>query len=295
MDTPPPKIRIVMEGTPANGNNIPLSEFARIIDSFLKLLKETQKDAKKDKNHSDCNFFISRLSHSSPACLEIMTAGAKPGEVAAIFNSLFAQKQMIKSDAKSDAKINKANSEEDNALSKTLLKRWETLVKYNDDYVGSLKIESANVRLAKPAAKSISVSDIKADIKRVCKIRSKELVCRTSFRGWVEEINLHEKGQLKVYPRVPQWNTVSVNFDVNDKELKATVIQSIGKAAEISGMARYRPNLALPYQMKMEEMRILPDDKDLPKLSDLEGAYPNITSGRTVQEFMDDIRKGWER
>lgn len=270
------KIRIVMEGNPTNGNNIPLSEFVLIIDAFLKLLNETAKSetAKSGlKKNAHCDFLISNLSHSSPAYVEITQNSTEQSVAQSVFKSLIDQEQIIKSEKE---------------LSDGLLKRWVALAKYNEKLVSSCTIELFEDQCQ---VNSISISNIKTDILHLQRIPVKKQDYRTSVTGRVEIVDLHNQ-QLKVYPRVPQWNSVDVFFA---DQFADDVIKSIDKVVEISGMARHRSSDILPYEIKMESIRILPDEKDLPHLSDFEGAAPNITGGKTVQEFMDDIRKGWRR
>lgn len=125
---------------------------------------------------------------------------------------------------------------------------------------------------------------------------SQELVCYTSAKGKLELINLDGDGKFMIHPLVDVWNSVEVSFNTKDAALKEAIISSADKVVEVYGKGYYREDgEALPYKMELESIRRVPDSKDLPKLSDFAGVAPDITGGKSVEEFLDDRREEWSR
>ena len=63
--------------------------------------------------------------------------------------------------------------------------------------------------------------------------------------------------------------------------------------AVMRGLGRYRPNDFHPYRIDVtndDDIDILRPDSGAPKLSELEGAFPGLTGGKSVAEYLREIR-----
>lgn len=275
-----PKIRITI-GSAAGNHDVPLPEFTRIVNSSYALLRNVAKIAL-GKGH-DCNFLLSGLSHSSPASMDI-TPASETRQFAAldIANELREESGVL-------ASGNGAN------LPGSSLKAWEDFLSpCIKDKISGLTIKSLD---SDSIVGDIVMQTNRSMIEAVKKIRVEEKIwmeeieCQTSVTGKVELLNLHKRKYLVVFSRVEEWNPVKVYFG---KHIQDEAVKCVDKYVEIFGMGKHRSGDALPYEMKMDEIQRLPDEEDIPKFSKMRGIAPNITGGKSVQEYMDDIRKEWD-
>jgi hypothetical protein len=58
----------------------------------------------------------------------------------------------------------------------------------------------------------------------------------------------------------------------------------------VNGKLRYKRLEDFPYAIDAEEIEIMPFDDELPNLFDIRGIAPNLTSGRTTEDFLEAIR-----
>ena len=268
------KIIITVEGTSANRRDVSLPEFAKVVGICRKLLENSAKEAL-GKEHM-CDFLVSDLSHNSPACIGITPVGMV---------GQFPGRSIARKMASQVAAILSGNSD---SLSHSILKGWESLVGLRgSNKVGGIRVESEEFS-ANDSLTSRKTLILEADKKMSDALKSAravEMACVTSFVGRVELINLHG-GRIRAYPRVRAWNTVGVSFSPVHKD---AVIAAIDKLAKISGKGHYRPSSPLPYKMDMNSIEVLPGADATPKLSEMWGCMPNITDGRSLQEYLDDL------
>lgn len=280
------KIRIVMEGLPENGNGIPLSEFGRIIGNFHKLLQETAKYALRESGKNGkpprCDFLVSDPARAAPATVEIRADAESAAAAGKVFDALLWQKRVINKE--------KANSK----LPDGVVKKWKNLAAYKSDLVGGCTITLVAAKPQKiffpKMIPAIAEYAPPARVPAADGAPGKESACRTSATGWIKIVDLHAR-RFTLTPRIPRWNSVEVHFPA---ALEGEVVGAVNKVAEVSGIGHRRPGDVLPYKMEMERIRVLPDEKDLPKLSELQGKF-NITNGKPLQQYLDEMREAWER
>ena len=267
------KIIITVEGAGSDSRNISLLDFSKVVETCRNLLENSAKITM-GKDHSKCDFLVSDLSHSSPASMTITpVGGGHPGPMIA---------------AELERQVKLIVSGDSDSLSDAVLEKWGDLV-HGKKGVRRVKMESvfSGPHASANQKKLILKADEKMSV-AIKEARAVESACTTSFVGRVEVIDLHGDGKIKVYPRVPEWDPVIVSFS-GDK--KTEVIAAIDKFAEISGKGRYRPGAPLPYKMKMDTIDVLPEADAMPKLSEMWGSMPDITGGKSVQEYLDDLRE----
>ena len=271
------KIIITVEGTEENGRDISLSDFSKIVDTCRKLIENSAKVTMGEKHM--CIFLVSGLSHSSPASMEVTPVGGRVENPGAIITQ------------EMEGQVEQIKSGDSNFLSKATLDGWESLASFPaSSSVRKMKLEympcGDHAATKRPILKvDGKMSGFLADIK---KARAVELTGMTSCIGEVKLIDLHGGGKIKVYPRVPTWAPVVVSFS---PDKKAEVINAIDKVAKISGKGHYRSDSPLPYKMEMDAIDILPEAGAAPKLSEMRGYMSGMTDGKSVQEYLDDLRK----
>lgn len=257
-----------------------LAQFVQIIDNSRALLNQA---AEISLGKNPCEFFVSGLTHQSPATIEISTRSLHQRAGECVVNELIKQVHAFE----------KCDSD---GLSDESLKMWEKYLKpYENKKIKSSKILFINSTSDKLQEQPKVIMESSHEIvNAIKKAREKETVCKTTVTGRVELLNLHnhDKLKLKVYPRVKEWNPVDVYFSESFKE---RVIKTMDKVVEISGIGHYRPHEFRPYKMKMDDIEQFPDEKDMPKFSEMRGKFPDITGGKTVDEYIKDLRSEWDR
>lgn len=109
-----------------------------------------------------------------------------------------------------------------------------------------------------------------------------------SITGMLEAINLHNTLRCNIYPIIGP-KRVSCAFD---DELKARVIEGLGRYVRVVGTMSYKQWSNYPHSINATEIEVLPHDADLPTLSDLRGLAPDATGEMSSEEFLDALRDG---
>lgn len=96
-------------------------------------------------------------------------------------------------------------------------------------------------------------------------------------------------------PRIEQWNDTLVHF--NDAQ-RPHIVKNKGKVVDVRGfeMLRLETNVN-PSEIRLDEITLIrepADEKNAPTFEELRGCAPNITGGKSVQEYLDDIRNEWD-
>ncbi|MGD0707407.1 MAG: hypothetical protein ABSA51_03025 [Anaerolineaceae bacterium] len=112
-----------------------------------------------------------------------------------------------------------------------------------------------------------------------------------SYTGMLDAINIHNQNVFYIYPTS---NLPKLKCAFSD-ELKKDAVSAIGKYVTVFGQKRLKPNIekTLPYEMHAMRIEILPDEDTLPTLGELRGISPNITKGKSSEDFIRGIRNEW--
>ena len=114
-----------------------------------------------------------------------------------------------------------------------------------------------------------------------------DLPCSTSIIGYLKIINFIDN-KFTVDYGIKEWNTTEVFFN---EEANKKIIPCINERVEVKGNAYYKKDVPRPYKMNMHSIRKIVVDPNAPKLSEMWGCMPDITGGKSVQEYLDDIRR----
>ncbi|MCX6841288.1 MAG: hypothetical protein NTX53_03250 [candidate division WOR-3 bacterium] len=112
-------------------------------------------------------------------------------------------------------------------------------------------------------------------------------VVQGSMTGMLEMINIHnDANRFTIYPPAGP-SRVDCRFRAAQT---AKAIQGVGHNVCVKGQLRYKARDRFPYAVDVEDVEIYPPDNELPTLSDLRGAAPDITGNLTVEEFIERLR-----
>lgn len=106
-------------------------------------------------------------------------------------------------------------------------------------------------------------------------------------RGMLEYINIHtDKPVFCVYPDIGP-KKVTCHFG---GELLPEARSGIGRFVEVHGVLKYKAAADFPHEITAQSLEVLPTDDELPPFAELRGAFPDLTQGKTAEEYIRQIR-----
>lgn len=260
------QIKFVIES--ANGGGFPLAALTKAGSSFEKLLTGIAAVP----NHSRESPAV-YLSDYSPAAVCFTAKLGDPDAMRAVADGM---KRCFQSLESGDYEAIPA------AVRKELGELGKLSQNGKGEQFGKMAIELQN---GQSRQKILNIDHTFPKIKR---LRKKEVVCESSVVGWADQINLHKKkGMMKIYPYVSEKMPVDVYFS---EKFKSRVIKSLGKTVKILGEGRHWLDRPLPYRMEMSDITVLPEIDEGKVWRNMYGAFPDITGGLSVDEYMAIIR-----
>jgi len=128
-------------------------------------------------------------------------------------------------------------------------------------------------------------------VREVEKLVNTEEVIISTVDGRLEKINIHnERNQFTIYKAILGYR-INCKFQPIHLEKAAS---AVGKYVSVFGKCKYRVGAPSPHHIDVREMEILPDSSELPSLRNLRGISPNMTAGKSPEEFVREIRDGWD-
>jgi hypothetical protein len=109
-----------------------------------------------------------------------------------------------------------------------------------------------------------------------------------SITGIIEGLNVHNRFECTIYEQVDA-QRISCSFP---KELVDIVLSAIRKRVTIFGLQSFRPDSAIPYQVRIESIEVLPPDEELPTLDDVRELGTWDTGGKSAVDFVRSLRDG---
>src|SRR5262249_3794293 len=107
-----------------------------------------------------------------------------------------------------------------------------------------------------------------------------------SISGMVEAVNFHNTNRFTLYPVIGP-KRVSGMFP---QQLRPRIKEAIGTFVTVSGRLYYKTWAVFPHSVFAESVDIPPPEDKLPRLSEMRGAFPNLTGGMSSVEFVERIR-----
>lgn len=106
------------------------------------------------------------------------------------------------------------------------------------------------------------------------RIVGQDIVTVGDIVGTLDAVNFHDQRRAFLYPRRGE-QRIPCDFSV---ALRQQVLDSLNRRVRITGELKRRANAERPYQVKIFELSVLPDESDLPLFEDLYGSstgYPS--------------------
>lgn len=117
---------------------------------------------------------------------------------------------------------------------------------------------------------------------------SREIRAIGTFKGRLRRAD-GSRGRFLIEPSVGE--SAQCVFQAGaDREF----LSALGRKVLASGELTYPAGSDFPRSIKIETVEILPEDDELPSLSDLRGIAPDITGDLSSEEFVRRLRDGHE-
>lgn len=172
----------------------------------------------------------------------------------------------------------------------------ETIPPYFSD-VDMGRVRAIAQRLGKPGAKVLEVAHLNGgQIAATMTQQSGLNVARLlepatsgigSVVGKLEVISVHGPPRFNVYDSATK-RAVRCRFD---SERLDEVAAALGKRVSVTGIVHRNAN-GDPLRVERPELRLLPDDAELPTTRDLIGLVPDLTDGLSAEEHVRRLRNG---
>ena len=277
------RLIVRMDGLSEDGGAILGRHFMGVISNTLALLKQADKEQAAGEKGPKSDFFVVDASHNSPYQVEIacQLQGGDRSSYPAINSPVLAVDNAFRNIQKGKA---------DN-ISAPMMAKIEKLIDpcraKASHRLKFLEIGFVNGRDNTPLVPIDS-----SFIDQVHQSRAREFACHTVVSGPAEMLDLRKKkkgGKI-------QMKVLRLGGEVTcilDSNLHERAINAMGKVAVVRGLGHYRPNAFHPYQIEVtndNDIDILDLNSGAPKLSELEGAFPGLTGGKSVAEYLREIR-----
>ncbi|MCY3972786.1 MAG: hypothetical protein OXF52_01040 [Candidatus Dadabacteria bacterium] len=264
---PENRLAFVLEGP---DNRLELSVFARKVGQFLDLLNNTAKES----GEKDVVFNVVNLSHSSPATIECEPMGKDLNQSATVCDAVEKNFRYVK-EGKTDS------------LPHSVLTAMEKIAKFNPK-----KVVRAEVQIAGTGRKEKAVYKLDEKFaQQLSETRDYEETCINTIDGKLEQINIRNKAnKFRIYTSLPTMPHLDCAFPPT---LFEKVQTALGSYVSVSGECFYRPDEMMPYKMEVRGIEILPPPEELPSLRDIYGIFPDLTGGKSSEQFVREIRDGW--
>lgn len=264
------KITIQLVGPEANEESIDMKDFADQIIAFYRTLIEIDKDISDQKT---VEYRIVDITHTSPYSVTVDQIR---------INRDFDNRKKIKNSLPDYIKSIKSKKPLPEGWNPNVLEKIKTLIQ---------PIGSKFSRVAVIVDEKTHEID-KTVIDNFNKIYLQEFVEHGEITGALELLNIHDPKETKciIYSAVdPKKVNGIFRGDMFDELLKA-----FGKFVTVTGKLKYKSYSNHPYEIVIDELEVHPDEKEIPRLSSLYGAFPNATGDKSTDEFLDEIRDEWD-
>jgi len=112
----------------------------------------------------------------------------------------------------------------------------------------------------------------------------------SSTNGTLELLNINKKNSLfNLYPVV---GATKIICDFPSTLLQKA-IAAIDHYVNVVGQYKYKSGQPHPYYVKVTDIEIYPDEKELPSLFDLRGIAPNASNNLSSEDFIREMRDEW--
>src|SRR5579863_2773157 len=259
--------RLTLEGLASEGGRIRLADFLRELNLVQGALTELDRAATAGRKRSSY-FRLTALNYSSPArvCFEEVPIATDAqshdaiGALGRLLHDLKTRNQAVDVDA----------------TAANMIARMAGPVGHT---IASVSIASNGIELA------ITV-ETKREIELLLEPRERY---ESSLMGMLEAINLHQGANVfRVYPDIGPAK-VACRFP---PELLADAVRAVGRFVEIRGVFSRGGKERYPSAADVTAIEILPEEREESPLASLRGIAPDLTGGRSTEQFLSALRDG---
>lgn len=264
---PKNRIRIIVDGDPRDQGHVRLTDFLRQLDSVRKALRHTE-GLLETGEREQVYYRIIDAHRESPLTVTLEGVAEKPskfpGQVVGKFLSSI-------NEIKKSGKIPK---DFDYPTAEAYLE----ITAPQRQHVSSLILANGRRR--------ITIDHQYRE--KISKAIGPDEFVEGSVTGTLDTVRLHNRTAFEVFPTVGPKRVVC-HFRPDMKEKVKHALESY---VCVYGRLRYKHWDKFPHAIDASDLEVFPPDDQLPKLSDLKGAIPDLTGGLEAHEFLDTIRNG---
>ena len=263
------RITLIMEGVKPDEGHVRFDVFIQELQSLKNLLGRLDSISAAGSRNS--HFAVVGLSHSSPARVELEQRPnrGKPDIAPIIFNTF---NQLYECIEKGDI-----GDQVDFRLLADI-KQLTAPVGASLNFA-TLLMNGSEYQLTEKISKQIDT--YMADYEE----------CHGSVEGMLEKVNVHADANVfTVYPDVGP-NSITCHFPT---ELLDKVFAAGKRKVCVSGVMRFRKFSPFPHHVDVESFEIYRDADELAGFQDIFGIAPNATGELSSEEFIKELRCGWQ-
>ena len=147
------------------------------------------------------------------------------------------------------------------------------------------RISRANIRSLQVRSNGNAVEIGEYIAATISELIGQTYVSTGSVEGVLEMVTLHEHTYFRVYDAI-HGQGIPCYFTRN---LLPIVQKGLGHRVAVSGTVR-ADRMGRPESMKVSNLRLFPDESNLPKPSELRGSGKGMTDGRLAEDYLGDLR-----
>ncbi|MDI9408531.1 MAG: hypothetical protein QM523_04735 [Candidatus Pacebacteria bacterium] len=277
------RLKITLVGRGKDGGDLRLNDFIDELKNIKKAILASSSIGNNDNAQNltiDLDFKVTALSMNSPAQIEIECLPKEPKGKDKLLLRLDLSKYA--SNTIDNFVQQLKNIENGKIVDNFDYEPFEKLCPKSNSGIVAFKIESIYG--------SSEVTTHTSDL--IYKILGTDLVELGSVRGDLHLVNIHSKEKKFIIYPVIGAKKVSCYFDDSFFEkIKA----GLDRFVEVSGKVYTKNNMKFPYKIEVEAIDILPNQDEIPLLSDLMGVYNRVNyGGKNNEEYLAERRDGWE-
>jgi len=147
------------------------------------------------------------------------------------------------------------------------------------------RISRANIRVLQVRSNGNKVEINEHIAATINDLIGQTYVSTGSVEGVMEMVTIHEHTYFRVYDAI-HGQGIPCYFT---HDLLPTVQKALGQRVTVSGTVR-ADRIGRLESMRVANLRLFPDESELPKPSDLRGIGRGITDGRLAENYLEDLR-----
>ena len=265
----PTGITVTIESAESSREHVSLDDFSFQLEALRKVLSNTESSL--SGKQAKIDWQIVDLTHSSPAEIVLQPVDAR----------IRTEKEDIISETVNKVigyfKMLSENVSPPDEMNQQLREHYKTFAD---------RVQKGVLRISlKSETDKIEVNEnVKATIDNAV---SQEIRSIGTVEGRLEFLNIHGNQNIfRVYSPIPP-EMVSCIFSPDRIE---EVWEAVGRKIRVLGELTYPKGGNFPKSVKVKTIELLPEDDDLPSLTDLLGIAPDITGDLSSEDFVRNLR-----